>query len=635
MTAARSSRSEVFSWSLLPVLVLGLAHGLLYVALLPPWQHYDEPSHFEYIRLIAERGRLPQPADYDLEMRRQIAASMQAFDFWKGQSPPPIDLSSEVPPIIGTPELYHPPLYYALLALPQRLVMDQSVEAQLYVARLCSVLLYPVVLVAAYGAVREAFPQRKWLPLAVAAFIALLPPFADRMSAVNNDTGAVAATSLLLWASVRLVRWGPSLRRVAAVLILTAVSIAVKSTAGIVALSVVLALGVGYLYRAVRGWFWLGLALLLPLVAVAAFGWRGYASHWYSDSPPPAMNQLAANAPVGDSALVLSAVDPRYPRTAFQELPPPEGKGLGGHTVTLGAWIKAAKGPNGFAALSIYDGQSYYWHRIEATADWQFRAFTATLDIDPPGIAVYAILPEREGAAREVYLDGLVLVDGEMPLGKSPTFQAPGATTALWGDRAAANLLQNGSVEASRLALRGRIGWVALFQEPISRSFQSVLDWHRTGWVYPQVLATLLRSFWGSFGWNHLALPVPYFYPLGVLGVLSLLGPVLAYARLRRSGRTVESWQLAAWGVLALSLLVGWGSAILRVHPVFLTRHIYLPVARYADVVIVSSATWLCAGLAWIVPRRWVTATAWLGLLGMLMLDAVALWVVILPYYYG
>jgi len=30
------------------ILVLALANGLLYLVLVPPWQHYDEPTHFEY-----------------------------------------------------------------------------------------------------------------------------------------------------------------------------------------------------------------------------------------------------------------------------------------------------------------------------------------------------------------------------------------------------------------------------------------------------------------------------------------------------------------------------------------------------------------------------------------------------------
>ncbi len=86
--------------------------------------------------------------------------------------------------------------------------------------------------------------------------------------------------------------------------------------------------------------------------------------------------------------------------------------------------------------------------------------------------------------------------------------------------------------------------------------------------------------------------------------------------------------------MLAMALAVGWGSALLRIHPVFVTRHISWPVARYADPVIAATAVVLVAGLAALVPRRWLKGAAWAGLLGMITLDALAVWTVILPYYY-
>ena len=77
---------------LLIILALALLHGLLYVFLVPPWQHYDEPQHFEYAWLLAERDRRPQPGDYDFEMRRAVAQSMLAHAFFRNWSSLP-DLS--------------------------------------------------------------------------------------------------------------------------------------------------------------------------------------------------------------------------------------------------------------------------------------------------------------------------------------------------------------------------------------------------------------------------------------------------------------------------------------------------------------------------------------------------------------
>ena len=145
----------------------------------------------------------------------------------------------------------------------------------------------------------------------------------------------------------------------------------------------------------------------------------------------------------------------------------------------------------------------------------------------------------------------------------------------------------------------------------------------------------LFKSFWGGFGWNHLQLPDPYFYLLGLVTLAGLIGVGIALVRLAKKRKRGVRWQCYAWGMLGVALLVSWGSAVLRIHPVFVTQHINWPVARYAAVAIVPTAALLCWGLAEIVPRRRRTEFAWLGLLGMIALDTIALWIVILPYYYG
>ena len=60
------------------LLLLTLVRGIIYASVAPPWQHHNEPTHFEYASLIVKRRALPQSGDYDLEMRREIAASMKA-----------------------------------------------------------------------------------------------------------------------------------------------------------------------------------------------------------------------------------------------------------------------------------------------------------------------------------------------------------------------------------------------------------------------------------------------------------------------------------------------------------------------------------------------------------------------------
>src|SRR5688500_2673432 len=70
------------------VLVFALLNGLAYLFVVPPWQHYDEPTHYEYVRLIVDRNRLPAVGDVDYPLRREIAASMIETGFFNTLSRP-------------------------------------------------------------------------------------------------------------------------------------------------------------------------------------------------------------------------------------------------------------------------------------------------------------------------------------------------------------------------------------------------------------------------------------------------------------------------------------------------------------------------------------------------------------------
>src|SRR3712207_3902621 len=80
--AAQPSSALSTRFTTLAMLCLALVQGLIYLTLLPPWQHYDEPTHFEYAWLIANHTFLPKPGDEDQTMRREVAASMLEHRFY-------------------------------------------------------------------------------------------------------------------------------------------------------------------------------------------------------------------------------------------------------------------------------------------------------------------------------------------------------------------------------------------------------------------------------------------------------------------------------------------------------------------------------------------------------------------------
>src|SRR5512135_2782147 len=80
----KSARAALlqFIWEWMPIhplstlLLLGLAQGLVCMAVIPAWWHYDEPGHFEYVWLVAHSRTWPVEGQYDQAMRREMAVSM-------------------------------------------------------------------------------------------------------------------------------------------------------------------------------------------------------------------------------------------------------------------------------------------------------------------------------------------------------------------------------------------------------------------------------------------------------------------------------------------------------------------------------------------------------------------------------
>ena len=162
----------------------------------------DEASHAGYILEVAE-GRLPTiltpiPSEGVPGMQRALQRRDGAHKtIWTAN---------------------HPPLYYALTALPAKLALDVIPgEGGLKSVRLLSVLFgaIAVMLVAALAA--QLVPGRPALPVAASLLAATVPAFTHYSGILYNDSlGVLTATAALLAAVVTL-RKGPSWPRLAMV----------------------------------------------------------------------------------------------------------------------------------------------------------------------------------------------------------------------------------------------------------------------------------------------------------------------------------------------------------------------------------------------------------------------------------
>jgi hypothetical protein len=586
------------------VLILGLLNGLLYVFIVPPWQHYDEPNHFEYVWLVAQRGSIPQPGDFDPGMRRAVAESMIEHGFFGPLGFLP-DLEAPDGDIwIGQyPQVGDPPLYYVWAALPVKLLQGAGdITQQLYAARLASLVLFLLTLIAACGVIGELTPPRHVLRLLFPLSLALLPAFVDLMTAVNNDAAAVAVFSWFLWGATRLVQRGLNWVDLIWSLAFAILGLFTRQTAYFAILILPLAVVLAWHSRVRPIWrtiAWVVGGLMILSALLALFSW-GDAAWWYRHTLQPAPDRAkTTQAPVGEYALYLQNTPQEDPGRLVQALPIEQARQLAGKQFTLGAWMWAnrpveVRSPE----LYVYARGKGYSSLITLTTEPQFFAFTTLLGRDT--VRSWVILEPSEAPQTqplEVYYDGLVLVEGAFPVDIAPEFSSPAAESGTWAGIPFTNLIRNASAEDAWPRVNPRVdGLVGRLLpgtgfERLSLTLYSVFDTRGVGWYFERTFKNLVRTFWAVFGWNEVILPgnKPY-RPLAWITIIGLLGALWAGWRYRRQ----IPWRVV---ILYAAALAGvWGFAMLRGSNYVFLRTGFLPPARYVFPVVIPAMLAFVAG---------------------------------------
>lgn len=625
-------------------LLLGLLHGLLFVFLVPPWQHYDEPSHFEYAWLIARRGHLPQNGEYDQEMRREVAASMLEFDFFEGLAFRPNLLARDEPAWIGVSQIGDRPLYHILVSLPLRLVPYSDVTFQLYLGRLTSLLLYLITLLAAWGTTieltAEGHPLRGMVPLT----LALLPGFTDLMTSLSNDVGAVVSFSLFLWVSLRLLKRGFSWLRLLGLFASAALCFWTSNTASIAVGLSVIPLSFS-LSRDRRRWMgWAGLGLMLFVFLAASLAW-GDAAYWYPQSFFDFSSRLeTSTAPLGAYALRTPLHPGESAPRLIQLIPAEVCRQLRGKTVTLGAWMWADQPTKARTPIlddPDNDESAFQW--VEVGVEPTFVTFRASIHARARRLQIILSpqpLREEVDVAVVVYYDGIVLAEGEYPLDASPQYADQSGRGGEWGGRPFVNILRGGSAEAGWLRLRPWADEFISREMPLRLSLvlYGLLNPAAALWYYRDAFRNLSNTFWGKFGWGHV--PLFGYHPYLILGFIALMGIGGAgwagLQKLRKGRGKPFPWDSTLF--LGATLIAVWGAAFMRGIASILGGQFFIPSARYADPAIIPTVLLLNWG--WLEVANLISASLHLPpkvlrigyVLFLLGLDGLA-WVSIARFY--
>ena len=122
---------------------------------------------------------------------------------------------------------------------------------RLHLARLFSILLQSLTILATYLVGREMFPSRPAIRLGSLAFVAFLPQFLFVAGSVSNDNLVIPLTALLTWLWVRGLRTGLSIRWAVAVGLLTGLAVLTKmSGLSLVPFCLAVTIGIGWRQKA-------------------------------------------------------------------------------------------------------------------------------------------------------------------------------------------------------------------------------------------------------------------------------------------------------------------------------------------------------------------------------------------------
>ena len=599
----RSLLAKAFQqkYQLAIILGLGLLHGLIYVFMIPPWWHHEEPGHFEYVWLAANRPGWPQQRDYDNDLRRTIAESMFASGQKNLYNISPRDLKDDPISFGGSP-VGRKAVYYWIVSWPLRLVRGQPVLQQLYVARLTSLGLFLLSLWLAWLLMGELVADRHPLRWMVPVFLALLPGYVDNMTSVHDDVIGAAAAALFLWLSVRAIKKGfsvPSLLGWLASLVLCVY--ARETTMILVLLAPVVLLALVLKKRAVP-LMGAGLLLITLLLGVQVMTFRD-ASQWYYFPAQQSSNRIKnAQAPFGEHIFSLSAESDAEFGQSFS---PDFIKPLRKKTLTLGVWIWADKPvrlnlpvinyrtPDGLA------GSELQTIKIDTTPVFYTTKFYIPYEAGHTWLTPLSTFPNR---VEHVYYDGFVLAEGEYS-STPPAFDDDQLLSGTWDGQPFLNLVRNPSAEQAWLGLRESANLLQQRWSYIDPALflQTVQDTHGFGWYQKLAASTLFQGFWGRGASSQVRLTGKYSYTfLQLVSVFSAIGVFLYGLRNRSLFFRPELFFLAG------ALLLIWIQAFFRgTYWVFFFVPL-VPYARYAFPAFIPTALLICAGF--LEALRWLQA---------------------------
>ena len=194
-------------WQLTLILILFVLLALTYSLVLPLGEAADETDHFALVRFIAEQGRLP----LNLQERIAIGPKGDASPIYHGLVAlltQHVDVSAlpRLPDTQQRPERFIPTDGFRanrVFHTEDELFPFRGIVLAWHLARLVSIPLGAATVLGAYLTALAIYPQRRYLAVGVAGFVAFLPRFIINSAVVNDDNLVVPLVTFAIYCLVR------------------------------------------------------------------------------------------------------------------------------------------------------------------------------------------------------------------------------------------------------------------------------------------------------------------------------------------------------------------------------------------------------------------------------------------------
>ncbi|HVV35175.1 MAG TPA: hypothetical protein VHC63_01140 [Acidimicrobiales bacterium] len=224
--------------ALTAVMAVGLLRGGWWVAVTEVMSPIDEAAHVDYVTAMGDHGAPPKVGRDRVDTRILELAKESPTSQWR---PSPVTVDNHDPRWGAFAQSYEgvqPPLYYAVLAVPWKLLHGYGGVATLYILRVVTLLMALCAIPLTWLLAREVFPDRPEIALGACGALVFVGGFNANVANVTNDALVMPLVTAALWLTARTWNKGFQARSAIGVGALVGLSVLAKTT-GLVAIPLV------------------------------------------------------------------------------------------------------------------------------------------------------------------------------------------------------------------------------------------------------------------------------------------------------------------------------------------------------------------------------------------------------------